>query len=694
MRRDKSNLINFFNPKSVAVVGASAEKGKVGNDLILNLKNNFPGKIYPVNLKKKEIEGFKSYPSILVIPDNVDLAIISIPAKFVPSVLEECGKKNCKNVVIISAGFKEIGQDGKELELKLKAIAKQYEIRVLGPNCLGYLSTILPINASFAGDWPITGNVAFASQSGALGTAILDKAQAQQLGFAYFVSLGNKVDINEIDLLNFFATDEKIKVILMYLEEIENGTEFLKVASKVSKKKPIIVLKAGKTEAGQKAVSSHTGSLAGSARAYSAAFAQAGVIETDGIDDFFNLAEGFSYQPLPKGNKIGIVTNAGGPGILLTDLLSSSSLNLADLSEKTKSYLKQNLPAAASVHNPVDILGDAKPDRYVLAVEAVLKDPSVDTLIVLLTPQKMTEVEETAKAIGLINQKSDKPIFLCFLGEASIDKFYPTFHDNNLPQYDAPIEVVKVISQMHRYYLWQTQKELAGPKVASMKNQASLQLVNNTELTEKEIREILIPQKFSFNKAKFITDDKEGIAYANKIGYPVVLKVVSVDVIHKSDVGGVQVNIKTDQELSQAFADMKQKINSKLPAAKIKGFLVGEMVKGFEIILGMRQDNKFGPMVMVGAGGVYTEILKDTAVRIAPITQIEALAMIKELKIYDLLAGSRGQKEYDILALADLIVKLANFSLSYPEIKEIDLNPVMLQEKGEGYLIVDARFLK
>ena len=687
----KEKLYQFFHPQSVAVIGASAKPGKVGNDIMVNLQKTFSGKIYPINLDDKEIAGLKAYKSILKVVGKVDLAVIAIPAKFVPQVVVQCGQKKCHNIVIISAGFRETGEGWMKLEQKINSLIKKYGIRLLGPNCLGYISTLLPINASFSADTPNQGNIAFFSQSGALGTAILDMVQAQKFGFGYFVSMGNKLDIGEIDLLEYFGSDSKTKVILAYLEDIRDGSKFISVASKISKKKPIIVLKSGKTESGQRAVSSHTGSLAGSVQAYSSAFSQSGIIEAQGVADFFDFAEGFSLQPLPRGNRVAVVTNAGGPGIILTDLLPQNGLELAELSSATINKLKKVLPVAASTINPVDVLGDAGSDRYGLAIEAVLKDNHVDSLAVVLTPQKMTDIKGTVKVIGKLSRQYKKTIVLCFMGEYKIVKNYPFFKKYSLPQYAFPLQSVKVLGKMLEYSQWKN-KPLLMTKPKDYKkyynNTKVKKVIKKSALTETDARNILEPLGFPLHSACLVKNKEQAIKCVNEIKYPVALKVVSAKIVHKSDVGGVKLNIKNDQKLSAEIIKMKKKFGA------VSGYLVGEMVKGTELIIGMKHDPQFGPLVMVGAGGIYAEIFNDVAFRVAPISRSEAMEMISELKIYKILKGVRGQKSADIDAVAEVLVKLGDFALQFKEIKEIDFNPVMVMPKGKGCKIVDIRFLK
>lgn len=689
-----NQLQKFFSPATIAVIGASATKGKVGNDVLLNVKAVGNATVYPLNPKDDFIEDLKAYRSVLDIPKVPDLAIVVVPAVLVPKVAEECGQKGCRNLVVISAGFKESGKEGEKLEEELKMVAKKYGLSILGPNCLGYIATNQSINASFAATYPRVGNVAFLSQSGALGTAILDMADAQEFGLSYFVSLGNKAGISELELLDYFAEDKKTKVILMYLESISNGLEFIEKAKKITKKKPIIVLKSGKTSEGSKAVSSHTGSLAGMSASYSAAFKQAGIIEAEDLMDFFELAKAFSYQGLPKGEKVAIVTNAGGPGILLTDWLSEYNLKLAQLSDKTQVALAKAMPAAANTHNPVDVLGDALADRYQTALELVVKDKNVDSIIVALTPQKMTQIKETAEIIGKIGRRSDKPIILCFMGKERIVDNHSIFSKYSLPQLNYPLSAVRALAAMRRQNLWQQQKAFKSNRFKIVKSAVAKKILAGSNLTEELCRKILAENNFPLHSAVAVKNLAEAIKVAKKIGYPLAVKVISEQVVHKSDVGGVKVGVADEKQLTAAITEIEANIKSKVPKAKIDGYLVGEMVSGLQVILGMKRDPQFGPLIMVGLGGIYTEIFKDITFRIAPFGIDEANKMIEELKIYPMIKGVRGQKPLDQKALADLLVKFADFSLAYPEIAEIDFNPVMVLERGKGVKIVDVRMMK
>lgn len=682
-------LKQFFSPRSIAVIGASNTIGKVGYDIMQNLLNSYKGEIIPINPKDGEICGKKAYTSIAKVPAVPDLAIIVIPAAAVLKEVESCGKKGCRNLVIISSGFKEVGSEGAELETKLVELAQKYKMRILGPNCLGYIATSPAVNASFAAPFDKKGNVAFLSQSGALGTAILDTAEAQKMGLSYFVSLGNKSDIGELDLLEYFAEDKKTKVILAYLESISDGQKFIETARRVSKKKPIIVLKSGKTAEGGRAVSSHTGSLAGAAEVYSAAFKQAGVIEAEDVMDFFNLAEGFSYQNYPTGNRVAILTNAGGPGILLTDTLADNGLQLAKLSDATQAKLKKALPPASNIYNPVDVLGDALADRYGAAFEILLQDKNIDSIIVALTPQRSTQIKETAEIIGRLRKKTDKTIMLCFMGELEIVKYYQTYADNNLPQYNFPLAAVKALGEMYAYGQWRRGKNDAPAKLSGKPSAALSKIKGEGFLPENVCREILSAEKFPLHQAAFVKSETEAVAAAKKIGYSLALKVVSAQVIHKSDAGGVKIGINDEAELVAAVSEMARTIPKKVKGAVIDGYIIGEMVKGTEVIIGLKRDPQFGAVVMLGLGGIYTEIFKDVVFRVAPFSREEAMRMISELKIYPLLTGARGAKPLDIAALADLLVKFAIFAQANPRIKEIDFNPVMVLERGVK--IVDTR---
>ena len=693
----------FFDPKSVAVVGASTSPEKLGYAVLENLVNGGYaeiGKIFPINPKADEILGQKAYPSVLDVPENIDLAVIVIPYPFVPAVLEECGKKKISGVVVISAGFREAGMEGLERELELLEIAKKYQFRLIGPNCLGIIDTFTPINASFSAGTPPQGPMAFMSQSGALGTAILDWAQAGRLGLAKFVSLGNKADVSEIELLEAWADDEDTKVIMMYSEGLPNGQEFIKVAREVTKKKPVVAIKSGVTKSGSRAVSSHTGSLAGSEQAYQAAFLQAGVLRANDMASMFDMALALGYQPLLKGDRIAIVTNAGGPGILATDALERSGMSLARLEVETIKSLEKRLPDAASAANPVDVLGDARGDRYRFALEIVSKDPNVDGIMVVLTPQAMTEIEDTARLVGLLSHEMDKPVLACFMGEAKVQRGIKVLREYDVPNFSFPEQAALAFRAMSQY---RAIKERKDPVYESFEvdNKAVKKVLERTKqdgryaIGDAEAWDILKAYGLSIPRSVLAKTPQEAVEVAGEIGYPVVLKIASPDILHKTDVGGVKVGLETPDQVQDAFELMIYRTERYLPDAQIWGCQVQEMAPpgGLEVLIGMNRDPQFGPLVTFGLGGIYVEALKDVTFRVAPFTRLEAQAMLEEIRAKALLEGIRGKPPVDKEAIIDTLLKMGQLVQEFPEIAEFDINPLIVYPKGQGAIAIDMRLV-
>ncbi|MCK5794642.1 MAG: CoA-binding protein, partial [Anaerolineales bacterium] len=554
-------LEEFFNPKSVAVIGASTSPGKLGYAVLENLVEGGYvdiGTIYPINPKADEILGQKAYPSVLEVQGDIDLAVIVIPYKFVPSILEECGKKNIPAVVIISAGFREAGMEGLERELELVEIADKYNIRLIGPNCLGIIDTFTPINASFSAGTPPKGPMAFMSQSGALGTAILDWAQAGRLGLSKFVSLGNKADVSEIELLEAWADDIDTNVILMYSEGLPNGQKFIKVAREVTKKKHVVAIKSGVTKSGSRAVSSHTGSLAGSEQAYQGAFLQAGVLRANDMASMFDMALALGYQPLLKNDRIAIITNAGGPGILATDALERSGMSLARLQVETIHELEKFLPDAASAANPVDVLGDAKGDRYEFALDIVAKDPNVDGIMVVLTPQAMTEIPETAKAVGELSIKIDKPVLACFMGEAKVEVGIRILKGYDVPNYSFPERASLAFRAMSQYRGITERTDPVYEKF-DVDIKAAKKVIDGAKadgryaIGDAEAWNILKAYGLKIPKSSLAKNADEAVELAAEIGYPVVMKIASPDILHKTDVGGVKVGLESADQVRDAY---------------------------------------------------------------------------------------------------------------------------------------------
>jgi acetyl coenzyme A synthetase (ADP forming)-like protein len=692
-------LEKFFNPKSVAIVGASRQKGKVGFEILRSMLDaGFEGKIFPVNPQAEEIEGLKCYPDVRAIGQTPDLVVVVVPAKAVPSVMQQCGSLGVKAVVIITAGFKEVGEEGRRLEQQVVQIARQSGIRVIGPNCLGLIVPANKLNASFGGTLPAVGATGYLSQSGALMAAILDMANAGGIGFSKLVSIGNKADVDELEIIEAFADDPDTKVIAGYLESISDGNAFVRQAERISQKKPVLLMKAGVTAAGAKAASSHTGSMAGSETAYEAVFERAGVIRCFSLKSQFDFAQGFAYQPLPAGSSVAVITNAGGAGIMAADAIEKQQLTFAKLSEGTIRRLSEKLPAAANLYNPIDVLGDALPDRYQFALDVVLDDPNVNAVVVLLTPQAMTDTVGTAQAIvSVVQKKNKKPVVAAFLGASKVAEANIVLRNGKIPQYDSPEAAVLTIKVMADYVRW-----LARPKrvvkLFSVNRHKAETIIERhlrqgiRQIGEAESKEILEAYGFVTPKDAVATTADQAAGIAGQIGFPVVLKIWSPDIIHKSDVGGVRVGLETPQEVRDAFDLMMFRIPKKLPQAKILGVLVQEMCSGGkELILGMHRDPHFGPLMMFGMGGTMVEVLQDVSFYLAPLTAEEAKQMLVSTRTYKLLIGARGEQGIDIDAVAEGLQRLSQLVTEFPEIQEMDINPFMVGPLGTTPIAVDAR---
>ena len=691
-------LESFFNPKSVAIVGASRQKGKVGYEILANMiQGGYAGGIFPINPNADSIEGLKCFADLKSIGQVPDLVIIIVPAKYVPGVMEECAKVRVRSVIIITAGFKEVGPEGKALEEQVVRIARRAGIRFIGPNCLGVIAPSHKLNASFGGDLPTPGGIGYISQSGALLAAILDLANASGIGFSTLVSIGNKADVDELDIIQAFGVQKDTKVIAGYLESIADGDAFVREAEEISYQKPILLMKSGGTEAGARAASSHTGSLAGGEVAYESAFKRAGVIRCDSIKQQFDFAQAFANQPLPKGPKVAVITNAGGPGIMAADAIEQEGLTFSKLEEETRKKLMEGLPPAANVHNPIDVLGDALADRYEFALNVVLDDPNVDSAIVLLTPQAMTQAKETAEAVVRIAAEKGKPVLACFLGATKIEEGVRVLRQGNIPQYDSPESAVATLKVLTDHVRWRNRPKrvlrlfpVNRRKVESIVERHLRQGL--LEIGEAESKEILEAYGFATPKGSIATTAEQAGNIAQQLGYPVVLKIWSPDILHKSDVGGVKVGLKSEQEVKDAFDLMMYRIPKKRPEAQILGVLVQEMVRsGREVILGMHRDPGFGPLMMFGMGGIMVEVLKDVSFYLAPLTGEEAKQMLISTKTYHILQGVRGQEGVDIEAIAEGLQRLSQLVTEFPQIKEMDINPYVVGVPGTISIAVDAR---
>jgi acetyltransferase len=696
----RNNLDTIFNPKSIAVIGASREKGGVGREILHNLVvGEFKGIIYPVNPNANEIHSMKCYPSVLDIPEEVDLGIVVVPAAIVLKVVDECGQKGIKGIVVISAGFGETGEDGLKREKDLKSIVDKYGMRMIGPNCMGIINTDPEVNmdATFASTLPLKGNIGLISQSGALAAAILDHARQVHVGFSKFVSLGNKADVSGNDLLEMLENDPQTDVILLYIESFGNPRNFTKIVRRITRRKPVIALKSGRTEAGSRAALSHTGSLAGLDNATDALFEQCGVIRVQSIEELFDYGSAFSMQPMPKGKRIAILTNAGGPGIMAVDACVSFGLEVAKFSESTEKILKKSLPSEANISNPVDMIADADEKRYEVALKAILKDKNVDAVIVISVPPVMVNELEIAKTVVSVSKKFEKPVLTCFLARGENSPGFMELVSNHIPSYLFPENAAKTLNAMWRYREFTDRdkgeiKTFKADKDIVRKVLERVKSEGRNRLWDDETFEVLKAYGFQVAKSARADELEDAVKAADEIGYPVAMKLISKEVVHKTDYGAVVLDINDEIELRGRYSKLLGAMVSR--NIKVEGILVQEMVgEGKEVILGMSLDPKFGPILMFGLGGVYAEVLKDVSFRLVPMTDLDAIRMIESVKSYLLLEGVRGEKPSDVRAIADNLQRLSQLVTDFYEIKELDINPLIVFEKGLGAKIVDARII-
>jgi acetyltransferase len=698
----------FFRPRGVALIGASASPNKLSYGILRNLAQyGFTGSIYPVNPRYEEILGIKAYPDVGAVPDPVDLAVTVLPAGQTPAVLDACGQRGVRAVIIISGGFKEIGKEGAALEAECVRIARNYSMRLIGPNCVGTMDLISGVDTTFIQGIPARGRIGFISQSGAVGGGVVDYFANKQMGFSMFASLGNEADVTETDLIEYLADDPNTAVIAAYVEAIRDGRRFLEVASRVSRKKPIVMLKAGRTGAGARAVSSHTGSLAGSNTAYQAAFRQAGVIEASSAAELFEIAQALDYQPLPAGRRVAIATNAGGPAALASDSLAANGLTLEDLTEETRKALRPELNPAAQVANPVDMLGGAEPREFSVAVRSMLADPNVDAVLGILVPQALVNPADVALAIGQAAQGSRKPVLACFMGEASIEGARKNLQQLQIPMFVFPESTGRVLGAMCEYAAWLRKGEPQPENLASIDRlaaQLALPVPDGAHqaeargysqpvaLGEAETRPLLAAYGISLVRGALAHDADEAATAAQQAGFPVALKIVSPDILHKSDAGGIRLNLENAQAVRNAYQDLIEKIHTAQPTAQLKGALVEAMApKGTEVIVGMKRDASFGPLVMFGLGGIYVELFGDVAFRVAPVTRRAALEMIQQTRAGRLLTGFRGSEPADVDAVVDCILRVSQLAIDFPEIQELEVNPLRVFPAGQGALALDCR---
>ncbi len=696
-----TNLLDkIMKPKAIAVIGASTKPKTIGSEIMQRLRDyKFNGKIYPVNPKGGIIEGFEAYTSVGEIPGDVDLAVIIIPQKFVLSSIDECHKKGIKGICIISAGFKESGAEGAQAERDLVAKIKEYGMRCVGPNCLGVLNTHpdIKMDATFAESLPQRGNIGFVSQSGALGGGILNILKDLNVGFAQFISIGNQADVNAETALEYWENDDDVQQILLYMESIQNPENFRKLASRISKKKPIVALKAGRSAAGASAASSHTGSLAGADKAANALLKQSGVIREYSLKNLFSTAKVFSNSPIPKGNRVAIITNSGGPGIMATDAICEYGLEIAKILDSTKEKLRSFLPAAASVKNPIDMIASAPIEHYKQTVETVIADENVDMIMVIYLPFLGLKDIDVAKALMEIKAKyPQKPVLGVFMTTSS---FFSQLADMdvNMPFYMYAEEAAEALQRLDQQRKWM-EKGQTVPKIYDVNKQKTETIIKNAlkegrdQLTTLESIDVLDAYGIRACRYDFAKNIDEAANAANKIGYPVVMKMTSKTTSHKTDVGGVIVNIQSEEQLREEYNALMKRLEAKNLLEGLEGVIVQEMVKGNrEMVCGIATDPQYGPMMMFGLGGVFIEVMKDVTFRLAPLTIEDAKDMIREVKSYELLLGARGTKPAQIDQIEETLLRLSQLVNDFKFIDELDINPMLISEKtGEG-IAVDGR---
>jgi 4-hydroxybutyryl-CoA synthetase (ADP-forming) len=690
----------FLSPKSIAIIGASDKRGSVGRTITSNIMNGFKGTVFPISPTRPTVFYKKAYKSVLDVPKPIDLAVIVTKNTIVPIVLEECGKKKVKGVIIITAGFKEVDEEGAKLEQRLKDIAKKYKIQVIGPNCLGVmnLDPKTMMNSTFLKITPKSGEIALVSQSGAICAALCEDASAQGIGFSAVVSMGNKAVMSEIDVLNMLANHKQTKVIVMYLEDMGNGQEFLKVCKNITRKlkKPVLVLKSGRSPEGAKAAMSHTGALMGSDEIYDALLKQSGAIRVDTMEELFDYAVAFSKQPLPTKGELVIVSNAGGPAIISTDVCSKNGIKMAKI-DNIRSKIDAVIPPWGSSRNPVDIVGDADFNRFSNVLDHVLGHPNVGSVISMCTPSGTLDYDKLAEVIVAMSKKYKKTMLASLMGLDEGITNRKILAEGGIPYYTYAEGAIRTLTAMLRFVKW-----ISSPpgKISKFKvNKAAAKKIidkvkkdGRPNLLEEEGQEVLRAYGFPLPKSTLAKTENDAVKIAKKIGYPVVMKIASPQIIHKSDAGGVKVNLTNDKEVKSAFEEIVSNAKKYNKKAEIKGVLIVEMIKGGkEMIIGSKLEPGMGPVIMLGMGGIYVEVLKDVTFKLAPVTDKEADDMISSIKMKKILEGVRGEKPSDKTKLSECIQKLSQLVTDFKEIKELDMNPVLVMEQGKGCKILDVR---
>jgi acetate---CoA ligase (ADP-forming) len=697
--REPSSLDPLFRPRSIAVVGASRTPGTVGYEIVHNLLlEGFTGAIYPVNPHARSVHSVPAYCSIAEIPDEIDLGVISVPKELALAAVEQCGEKGVRALVVITAGFKEVGPAGRAREQELLAIAQRYGMRLVGPNCLGVLTTApdIRMNATFAPVMPPAGPVSFMSQSGAMGVTILDYAAEYGIGIHHFVSVGNKADVSGNDLIEYWADDPATRVILMYLENFGNPRKFTRIAREVTKRKPIVVVKAGRTTAGARAASSHTGALAGLDSATDALLAQCGVIRVETVEELFDMAMAFGRLPVPAGNRVAIVTNAGGPGIIITDACESLGLAVAELSAETQARLRQNLPEEASVRNPVDMIATATPESYRSALEAVLADPNVDAAIAAFVPPLRIRQQDVARSIVAARRAfPEKPMLAVLMGRAGLPEGRADLTEAGVPAYIFPESAARALAAMYRHRRWLerprgVERSFAVDHGRAREVLARARAAGDGYLDRSDVLAVLDAYGIATLRSTRADSADAAAAAARALGAPVVLKIDSPDVVHKTDVGGVVLDLRSEAEVRAAYDALVERVRAAQPDARIAGVIVESFVRGGrETIIGMTQDPSFGAVLMFGLGGIYVEAVHDVTFRVQPVSDVDAHEMVRSIRSVRLLEGVRGEPASDMAAIEETIQRVSQLVGEHPEIAELDINPYVVFERSG--VAVDAR---
>jgi acetyl coenzyme A synthetase (ADP forming)-like protein len=698
-----ADLSGLFSPRSIAVVGASRRTSSVGFTLFRNiLASQYTGVVYPVNPSWSSVAGVRCYPSVDDLPEVPDLAIIIVPAPGVAETVERLGSRGTRQAVIISAGFREIGGEGVAREEELIRVTRRYRMHLVGPNCFGVINTDpgVSLNATFSDTLPLPGPISFISQSGALGAGILRYAQGLRIGFSKFVSIGNRAGIDENDLLSALGRDPTTRVILLYVESLADGRRFLEVARRVTEEKPVVAIKSGRTPSGEVAARSHTGSLAraSSDRLFDALFEQAGVLRADNLGELFLMAKVFSGDRRMRGRRIAILTNSGGPGILAADMASRQGLDLPELSRSAQRRLRGFLSPIASVRNPVDMTADTSGDRYRRALRVILRDP-VDGVLVIGTPTGETTGREMAESILGEASRSRKPIVACLFGLTDLSEEVGLLERAGVPSLEFPEQAAEALSYLARYGAWRRRPRTQEPDFEVDRRGATRRLRayrrrGRTSLAEGEARRILECYGIPFPPARLARTEEEAVRAAGDLGFPVVLKVSSPDILHKTEVGGVRLHLETEDDVRKAWRALREEISLRVPQARWEGALVEQEVRGGrEVILGAQRDPQFGPIVLFGLGGVYVEVLKDVTFRLAPMRRLSARHMVRSIQGFPLLEGVRGEGPADLDALEEILLRLSQFIVEQDLVQELDVNPLLVRGKGQGAVAVDARIV-